>query len=139
ARKSPCGHFPTGYGRFGRVVARRPVMAVTLQVRDVRAEIYKSAGGPQSARSGEASNALLGRIFHEVFAELIGADGRRNFRAAIGEVEPNPTEWREALVNHVYQRLIGPRLRRHHAELNFSPEQVLNFWDAAQELCGWLA
>src|SRR5262249_36714421 len=24
-------------------------------------------------------------------------------------------------------------------ELNFSPEQVLNFWDAAQELCRWLA
>src|SRR5262249_24260750 len=40
---------------------------------------------------------------------------------------------------HAYQRLVGPRLRTHHAELNFSPEQVLNFWDAAQELCEWLA
>jgi hypothetical protein len=113
-------------------------MAVTLQVRDVRAEIYRSAGGPQSAGAGEASNALLGRIFHEVFADLIGPDKRRNFHAAIDEAESSPAEWREALVKHAYLRLIGPRLRRRHAELSFSPEQVLNFWDAAQELCGWL-
>lgn len=114
-------------------------MAVTLQVSDVRAEIYRSAGGPQGAGAGAASTALLGRIFHEVFAELVGADGRRNFHAAIDEAESSQDEWRAALVNHAYQRLIGPRLRSHHAELNLSPEQVLNFWDAAQEMCGWLA
>src|SRR4029434_7575385 len=48
-------------------------------------------------------------------------------------------EWRAALVDHAYQRLVGPRLRTHHAELSFSPEQVLSFWDASQELCEWLA
>ncbi|MCI0390128.1 MAG: AAA family ATPase [Acidobacteria bacterium] len=114
-------------------------MAVTLQVSDVRAEIYRSAGGQQSAGAGAASTALLGRIFHDAFAELVGADARKNFHAAIGEAEESLDEWRAALVNHAYQRLVGPRLRTHHAELNFSPEQVLNFWDAAQELCEWLA
>jgi energy-coupling factor transporter ATP-binding protein EcfA2 len=114
-------------------------MAVTLQARDVRAEIYKAAGGPQGSGTGEASNALLGRIFHEVFAELIGPDARKNFHAAIDQAEYNLGEWREALINHAYHRLIGPRLLRRRAELKFSPEQVLNFWDAAQELCGWLA
>jgi len=114
-------------------------MAVTLQVSDVRAEIYRSAGGQQSAGAGAASTALLGRIFHETFAELVGEDARKNFHAAIDEAEDSPEEWRAALVNHTYQRLVGPRLRTHHAELNLSPEQVLNFWDAAQELCRWLA
>ena len=114
-------------------------MAVTLQVSDVRAEIYRSAGGRQSAGAGAASTALLGRIFHEAFAELVGADARKNFQVAIDEAEDSLDEWRAALVNHAYQRLIGPRLRTHHAELNFSPEQVLIFWDAAQELCDWLA
>jgi DNA segregation ATPase FtsK/SpoIIIE, S-DNA-T family len=114
-------------------------MAVTLQVGHVRAEIYKSAGGPQSAGTGAASTALLGRIFHEAFAELVGADERKNYHAALDEAESGFDEWRTALINHAYQRLIGPRLRRHQAELNLSPEQVLNFWDAAQELCAWLA
>jgi len=114
-------------------------MAVTLQVSDVRAEIYRSAGGQQSAGAGAASTALLGRIFHESFAELVGADARKNFHAAIDEAEDSFDEWRAALINHAYQRLIGPRLRTHHAELNFSPEQVLNLWDAAQELCEWLS
>ena len=114
-------------------------MAVTLQVSDVRAEIYRCAGGQQSAGAGAASTALLGGIFHETFAELVGPDARKNFHAAIDEAEENLDEWRAALLNHAYQRLIGPRLRARHAELNFSPEQVLNFWDAAQELCRWLA
>ncbi|HKQ72114.1 MAG TPA: FtsK/SpoIIIE domain-containing protein [Blastocatellia bacterium] len=114
-------------------------MAVTLQVSDVRAEIYRSAGGRQSAGAGAASTALLGRIFHEAFAELVSADARKNYQAAIVESEDGLDEWRAALVTHTYQRLVGPRLRTHHAELNFSPEQVLNLWDAAQELCDWLA
>jgi hypothetical protein len=112
-------------------------MAVTLQVSDVRAEIHRSSGGRRGA--GAASTALLGRLFHEVFADLVGPDARRNFHAAIDEAENSLDEWRGAIVNHVYQRLIGPRLRAHHAELQFSPEQVLTFWDAAQELCQWLA
>src|SRR5262245_66655821 len=114
-------------------------MAVHLLVSDVRAEIYRSSGGRQSGGAGAASTTLLGRIFHEIFAELVGSDARKNFLAAIDEAEDSLDEWRAALVNHTYQRLVGPRLRTHHAELNFSPEQVLNLWDAAQELCDWLA
>lgn len=115
------------------------VTAVTLQVSDVRAQIYRSAGGPLSAGAGAASTSLLGRIFHEAFAELVGADERKNFHAAMDEAEATLDAWRAGFINHTYQRLLGPRLRLHHAELNFSPEQVLNLWDAAQEMCGWLA
>ncbi len=114
-------------------------MAVTLQVSEVRAEIYRSAGGPLSAGAGAASTSLLGRIFHDTFAELVGADERKNFHAAIDEADQSLEEWRVGFINHTYQQLLGPRLRLHHAELNFSPGQVLNLWDAAQEMCGWLA
>jgi S-DNA-T family DNA segregation ATPase FtsK/SpoIIIE len=112
-------------------------MAVTLQVSEVRAEIHRSGGGRRGA--GASTTALLGRFFHEVFADLVGPDARKNFHAAIDEAENSLDEWRAALVNHAYQRLVGPRLRAHHSELNFSPEQMLSFWDAAQELCRWLA
>jgi len=114
-------------------------MAVTLQVRDVRAAIYQAAGGPQSAGTGEPSTALLGRLFHEVFADLVGEDGRKNFRAALEDAEPRSCKWRAALVGHTYQQLVGPRLRQHQAVLHHVTDRVLNFWDAVQELCHWLA
>ena len=114
-------------------------MTVTLQVSDVRKKIYELAGGPQGAGSGAASTALLGRLFHEVFAELVGPHGRKNCRAALDEADAGLDEWCVALINHTYQRLIGPRLRQHQAELNLAPEQVLTFWDGVQELCRWLA
>src|SRR5262245_19728620 len=104
-------------------------MTVTLQVSDVRRKIYELAGGSQGAGSGAASTALLGRIFHETFAELAGVDRRRNLYDVFNEVEASFDEWRTVLVNHTYQRLIGPRLRQYHAELNLSPELVLTFWD----------
>ncbi len=114
-------------------------MAVTLHVSDVRAEIYKSAGGLRSSGAGAASTAMLGRIFHQAFAELVGINERNNFHTALDEVESSLEEWRAALINHTYQRIVGPRLRQHQAELNFAPEQALTFWDATQELCKWLA
>lgn len=114
-------------------------MAITLQVSEVRAEIYKSAGGHGSAGAGEASTALLGQIFHEAFAELVGDDKRLNFHAALDEAELSLAEWQTALLDHAYQKLIGPRLLRHQAALNFVPEQVLTFWQGLQELCQWLS
>ena len=111
-------------------------MAVMLQVSEVRAEILKAAG--IAAGEGAASTALLGRIFHEVFADLVGGDRGRSYLAALEDAEPNPEEWRRVLTAHVYRRLVGPRLRREQAGLHAISERVLVFWDAAQDLCGWL-
>jgi DNA segregation ATPase FtsK/SpoIIIE, S-DNA-T family len=112
-------------------------MAVTLQVSEVRAEIYKSAGGANG--EGSASTALLGTIFHETFAELVSDNRRKNYRAALGNVEAELEEWRTALTDHTYKKLVGPRLRQKQAELDHSPEQVLTFWDGMLEMCRWLA
>lgn len=114
-------------------------MAVALQVRDVRAAIYQAAGSSQGAGDGSPSTALLGGLFHEIFAALVGADGSLNFHAAIDDAEPEPDEWRRALVKHTYQKLVGPRLRQHQAVLHHLTDHVLTFWDATQEMCQWLA
>jgi hypothetical protein len=114
-------------------------MAVTLQVRDVRAEIYKSAGGLNGAGPGLASTALLGRIFHQTFADLVGGDQGKNYQRVLTMAESSLEEWQTALVKHAYERLIGRKLYEHQSELRFVPDQVLTFWDAVQELCGWLA
>jgi DNA segregation ATPase FtsK/SpoIIIE, S-DNA-T family len=114
-------------------------MAVTLQVRDVREQIYRAAGGRTSVGDGKPSTALLGRLFHAVFADLVSGDARLNFRAALDDAGASREEWQSALVAHAYRRLVGPRLREHQAHLHHVSIQVLDFWQAVQSLCAWLA
>src|SRR5947209_18352594 len=111
-------------------------MPVALQVRQVRDAIYEAAG--RAAGEGEPSTALLGRLFHEVFAELVGADSPANFVAALADVDPTPGAWRAALLEHTYRRLVAPRLASHHAVLQPVAGRVLTFWQAVREMCGWL-
>jgi hypothetical protein len=111
-------------------------MPVGLQVRQVRDAIYEAAGRP--AGEGEPSTALLGRLFHEVFAELVDARSAANFVAALADVDPAPEAWRAALLDHIYRRLVGPRLASHHAVLQPVAGRVLTFWQAVREMCDWL-
>lgn len=114
-------------------------MPISLQVSEVRAAIYRAAGGPQSAGNGTPSTALLGRLFHEIFAELTSPTGRAQLKTLLDEADPGLDKWRAELIHFVYQQLAGPRLRQHQHNLHPTAEQVLTFWDAVQELCGWLS
>jgi hypothetical protein len=114
-------------------------MAVVLQVREVREAIYQASGGLQGAGEGEPSTALLGDLFHTVFAHLVGPDPQKSFRAPLEEAEPELDQWRQALIRHAYQHLVGPGLLADQAYLHRSAAQVLTFWQAVQEMCGWLA
>ena len=60
-------------------------MARLISVRDVREGLYRAAGGPGGAGSGEASSALLGQWFHEAFAALIGTDPCLSLETALAE------------------------------------------------------
>lgn len=111
-------------------------MPVALQVRQVRDAIYEAAGRP--AGEGEPSTALLGRLFHEVFAELVGAGSPANLVAALADIDPTPEAWRAALLEHTYRRLVAPRLASHHAVLHPVAGRVLTFWQAVREMCAWL-
>ncbi|NBO64639.1 MAG: DNA translocase FtsK [Acidobacteria bacterium] len=114
-------------------------MAVTLQVSEVRKEIYKLAGGAQSLGNGAGSTALLGSIFHDAFAELVGDDHQRNYQRVLEDATLSLEDWTDALIVHTYEKLIGPRLRQNQAALSLVPDQTLIFWDAAQEMCRWVA
>lgn len=112
-------------------------MPIVLQVSEVRSRIWQATGGARG--DGEPSTPLLGRLFHEVFADLVGADARKNYLAALEEAEPDLESWKRDLKEHTYQALVGPRLRRNQALLQPMSEKVLLFWDAVQEMCDWLA
>lgn len=114
-------------------------MAVTLQVSQVRKEIYNLAGRAQSLGNGLGSTALLGNIFHDVFAELVGDDHQLSYQRVIENAALSREDWAAALIKHTYQKLIGPRFRQNQAALSLVPYQAMICWDAVQGMCRWVA
>ena len=113
-------------------------MPATLQVRDVHDALYLAGGGPASAGQGAPSTVLLGRLFHEVFADLIGSDPQKNLKTVLTEGDEDVDAQRLSVRQHVYDHLVGPRLGRHQANLHSSAHHVLTFWQAVTHLCDWL-
>ncbi|CAN5917090.1 hypothetical protein BH23PLA1_BH23PLA1_11840 [soil metagenome] len=113
-------------------------MAARLTVREVRDTIYRAAGRSAGDHDRLPSTLLLGRIFHEVFHDLLGPDPARHLDATLAEIPDDLDERRSAVVRHVYDHLVGPRLQQQQANLHHCSAQVLTFWEAIQELCAWL-
>lgn len=114
-------------------------MARLISVREVREGLYRAAGGPEGAGSGEASTALLGQWFHEAFAALIGTDPCLSLETELAESSDDVKEQAARLKRHVFRHLIGPRLPRYHSHLVDSTRELLAFWEAMGDLCLWLA
>lgn len=112
-------------------------MAVSVTVRQVRQAIYSKTGVDDAAQ-GHPSTLLLGRLFHEIVADLAGSDRSLNWQEALSGLDPEKEIWQQKLVDHAYDRLIGPRLTRERVRLQDSAEQVLHFWTACKAMCGWL-
>jgi DNA segregation ATPase FtsK/SpoIIIE, S-DNA-T family len=112
-------------------------MTVQLSVADVRAALAR-VSGPNASGSGEPATLLLGRLFHEVFADLVRAEGSRGGLRVIAESGTDPKRRAEQLLEHTWQRLLGPRLRQNAASLQASSAQVLVLWRATQNLTRWL-
>jgi DNA segregation ATPase FtsK/SpoIIIE, S-DNA-T family len=114
-------------------------MARLISVREVREGLYRAAGGPEGAGTGEASTALLGQWFHEAFAALCGSDPYLSLETALAGSRDHVKEQAATLKRHVFRHLIGPRLPRYHSHLVDSTPALLAFWEAMGDLCLWLA
>lgn len=109
-------------------------MAIKLSVSDVRQEIWRAAG-PSSHPS--LSTALLGQMFHEVFAELVG-EGPGNLDVLLQDLDADRGLWSERLRQEAYRLLVFPRLHANRAVLADATGPVLHFWNATRALCDWL-
>jgi DNA segregation ATPase FtsK/SpoIIIE, S-DNA-T family len=96
---------------------------IELSVADVRSALARSAGDVTG--SGEAATLLLGKLFHEVFAELVSGDPQKSGLRVITEAVADEEQRVDTLLEHSWRHLIAPRLRRHAAALQTSSEQVL--------------
>jgi len=112
-------------------------MTVTLSVHDVREHIRRASESGVSA-SIQPSSALLGRIFHEVAADLVSSDPLKNAFSFLEDLDFDRELWRSKLILHTYDRQVGPRLTRDQARLQDSSSGVLHLWEAVQSLCSWL-
>ena len=113
-------------------------MTVQLSVSDVRAALSRAAG-TNTGGPGEPSTLLLGRLFHEVFADVVSADPLRSGLKIVVESGADRKRASEQLLDHCWQRLLAPHLRRNAAVLQSSSAQVLMLWKATQNLTTWLA
>lgn len=105
---------------------------VSLQVSKVRSELRGVAEG--SWRNGAASNSLLGQIFHQSFADLFTATHDARWQQIL---TPDNLGEPAVLARHVYRELAGPRIARQRAALQESSQELLNFWEAVQNMCVW--
>jgi S-DNA-T family DNA segregation ATPase FtsK/SpoIIIE len=112
-------------------------VSIELSVADVRGALVRSAG-TDVAGSGQAATLLLGRVFHEVFADLVGADPNKSGLKVITESGEQAARRAEELLEHTWRQLIAPRLRRQASALQTSSEQVLVLWRATGHLARWL-
>jgi len=111
-------------------------MAVPLQVRTVREALFQADG--HATGEGEPSTLLLGRWFHEIFADLLGPSIKDDLLALLADAEPGREAWQAALVSHVYRQQVAGRLSEHQAALQGDAQAVLSFWRAAREMCVWV-
>jgi|APFre7841882724_1041349.scaffolds.fasta_scaffold13719_3 hypothetical protein len=110
-----------------------------LSVAEVRNHLYWAAGGPDAAGDGQPSIALLGTLFHQLYAQLTGPDARTNLVAPLQLADATLASWQQALVAHAYKRFVAPALSNHQASLQAQSAQVLDYWRAVEALCHWLA
>ncbi|MGC2660425.1 MAG: DNA translocase FtsK [Bryobacteraceae bacterium] len=106
---------------------------VRLSVSEIRREI-RSASGFASG-DGQASTALLGTIFHQVFSSLMDARSKLAWTAVL---DPETLSDHDRLREHAYENIVGPRLRENQAALQASTQQVLDMWEATRHLCQYI-
>jgi hypothetical protein len=98
-------------------------MARLVAVSDVRRVLYWAAGGPESAGSGEASDALLGRLFHQVFCDLTGPASNMNLVRPLEGADVSLDGWKSALRRHVYAWHVAPGIVEHAGALQENPRK----------------
>jgi hypothetical protein len=106
---------------------------VELSISDIRRELWLQ-WSPESL--GETSTPLLGQIFHETAAELLGDDKSTQWQAALDhETISDP----HALTEHIYEKILGPRLTARQASLHAAGEQLLGLWQATSAFSEWIS
>lgn len=109
-------------------------MPIHLDISRIRRRIFQAAGivsDPEQI----ASNALLGRMFHESLASFIDS----HIESGWGHVISGPDDRPAYLEADLYESIVGPRIIREQVYLRQHTPQVMAFWRACKSMCQWIA
>lgn len=114
-------------------------MPINISVSRVRNEIMRLAGRDDADSDASPSTRLLGRIFHDAFARLLGDEDRFNWKTALRGVPDDESQWCQRLIDHLYESLVGPAVRKEQVYLRQMTAQLIDFWQACRNMCAWIA
>jgi len=112
-------------------------MTAILSVHIVREHI-RQAVTEREEGGNRSSTPMVGRIFHEVAADLLGDDHAKNVFSFLERLDFDRDVWTSHLIHFIYDMHLGPRLAKEQARLQEQSEGVLHLWKALQALSGWL-
>jgi DNA segregation ATPase FtsK/SpoIIIE-like protein len=113
-------------------------MASTLTVSQIREALSNST--QENLRGiGQPSTAAMGRQFHQILAVLLGDDEVNNVAATLRDHDRDLVCWKQALIDHTYDRIMGPQLTQQCASFQNQGGYILNLWEAVQSACDMLA
>lgn len=116
-------------------------MTVALSVSELLAQLRTTMlAEPDGTAPREAptSHRLLGRLFHATAADATGPDTELNVFCLMQDLDTTREETLEAVQEHLYDRILGPRLAQHHNVLHPLSSQVVSLWQATRGLGNWL-
>ncbi len=113
-------------------------MPVHISVSRVRNEIMRMAGRGDAGDDASPSTRLLGRMFHDVFARLLGHEDRFTWKTALLDVPDDESHWHQRLTDHLYESLVGPAVRKEQVHLRNMTAPLIDFWQACRNMCAWI-
>jgi hypothetical protein len=106
-----------------------------ITVSEIRRHLWFAAG---SAGEGERATKLLGRMFHDLFAQLMDSESPLSLDRILADASGDLEEWKTLVLKEAYRAAIFPRLQAHRHVLPEMTLELLSFWTAVRELCQWL-
>ncbi len=110
-------------------------MSFKITVSDVRRQIWFAAG---STGTGERATKLLGQIFHELFAQLVGNESACGLDRILDEASLDLELWKTLVRQAAYRNVVFPRIQANRHVLPEMSAELLTFWKAARAMCDWL-
>jgi len=105
-----------------------------VTVSDIRREIWRAAGAPDSDGAG----AEAGRLFHLVAGEALGGESAAAWQQWFDESRLEAEDAAGAYAAALYEHVLGPALEESARSFEDNPQALVRLWNGVKGFAGWL-